>query len=98
MKKLKFDAPTNKAVTNVSSLLIDLDAETTAYKFVEFTNTGASDVFISFNDHTAVVNKGTVVLPFGGSFTMVSPFLESGGKVNCISNSGGENICITTAR
>lgn len=98
MKKLVFDPPANKAVTTESSLLLDLDSPSVKYHFVEFINISATIVFLAFGNNPAELDKGTPVMPNGGVFTLLAPYLQGYGKINVISQAGGETICITTAR
>lgn len=96
MKNLTFDAPTNKAVTTESSLLLDMTAKP-LYKFVEFTNISSTDVYLAFNNNPAEVEKGSVIFP-GERYVMIHPEKISYGKVNVISKSGGETVTITKAK
>ena len=99
MKKFKFMEPKNAVASTTSSELIDLSEESGAeYKYVELVNISDSIVFLAFNGQEAQTDKGLPLMPNGGTYTMLAPYIQSYGKINMISASGGETICITVAK
>lgn len=96
MKKLTFDAPSGFTVTVANQKVLDYDR---GRQFCEITNASPSvKVFISFGTHPAEVNKGTFLMPNGGTVTLTELYMRSTQQVNAIADGGSANIAIQIGR
>jgi len=96
MKKLFFDAPTGFTVTTASQEVLAADR---ARQFTEIVNVSPSvTVFLAFGEHDAEVNKGTPLMPNGGTVTLTAEYMRCMQRVSAICGSTTAPIAIQVGR
>lgn len=96
MKTLTFDAPSNFTVTTSSQQVLAADSKRV---FCEIINTHASaKIFLAFGAHDAVANKGTCLMPNGGTLTLTEEYMKCRQRVSAICDTGTANAAIQIGR
>lgn len=96
MKRLTFDAPTNKTVGTQSVEVLTADQRRV---FCEIINTHATNkVYLAFGANDAVLNKGTCLLPNGGSVRMEPKYFNCRQRISAIASDADTVLAISIGR